>query len=103
MMKGTVTIGELFTTTAVIAQATNYTRPVAVVDGVNDFPFCFGNCSYPTDQAAAVQPVLYPSVAPSDFGSYLAPVAGHGLNLHYSSAGAYQYIQNFLNSHGLGA
>lgn len=101
--KGTVTPGELFTTTAVTATAKQYTNPIAVVNGNNDLPFCFGNCSYPTNEAAAVRPALYPAVAADDFGTHLAPTTGHGLNLHYSAEASYKYIQDFINQHGLAA
>lgn len=99
--KGTVTFGELFSTTAVTAPAKNFTGPVAVVDGAEDLPFCFGNCSYPTNQAQAVFAKLYPNVPTSKQGAYLAPVTGHGLNLHYSAVEAYYYAQNFLKKNGL--
>lgn len=93
--KGTVTFGELFTTMAVIAPAMNYTGNVAVVNGDNDLPFCTGNCSYPTNLAqAALQ--LYPKAAAK--GTYLAPLTGHGLNLHYSAVAAYHYIQDFITN-----
>ena len=101
--KGTVTLGELLTTSVVTAVASNYTRPIAVVNGDNDLPFCSANCSYPTNLAAAVQPALYPVVASADFGTYLAPTTGHGLNLHYTAEAAYEYIQTFINQHGLAA
>lgn len=104
--KGTVTLGELFSTTAVVAPAMNYSRPVAVVNGAEDLPFCYGNCSYPTNQAAKVFPALYPMLANGTntsgmMGAYLAPTTGHGLNLHYSAVGAYYYIQTFLRRNGL--
>ncbi|KAK5123836.1 hypothetical protein LTR85_002472 [Meristemomyces frigidus] len=101
-MKNTVTLGELFTTAAVVAGAPGYTNPLAVVNGAEDLPFCFGNCSYPTNKAAMVQLALYPNVSSSNFGTYLAPVTGHGLNLHYGAVGAYHYIQSFLKEHNLG-
>lgn len=100
--KGTVTFGELNSLGGLGGLASNYTRPVAVINGVNDLPFCGGNCTYPSDQAKKVQPKYYPNVADEDFGSYLAPIAGHGLNFHYSAAGAYEYIQKFLVDRGLG-
>jgi hypothetical protein len=99
--KGTVTFGEL-NSLGGLGGATNYTKPVAVIDGANDLPFCGGNCTYPVDQAKAVQPKYYPNVAEKDFGSYLAPLAGHGLSFHYSAAGAYEYVQTFLVDRGLG-
>jgi pimeloyl-ACP methyl ester carboxylesterase len=102
LTKGTVTFGELNSIAAVGGSSPNYTNPVAVVNGINDLPFCGGNCTYPQDQAKAVQPKYYPNVPESDFGSYLAPVAGHGLNFHYSATGAFEYIQKFLVEHKLG-
>lgn len=99
--KGTVTIGEFFSLSAVTAPAKNFTGPVAVVNGDNDLPFCFGNCSYPTNQAAAVFPVLYPSLGSNMNGSLLVPTTGHGINLHYSAVSAYDWIQSFIKSHNL--
>ncbi|WPH05082.1 Hypothetical protein R9X50_00798100 [Acrodontium crateriforme] len=100
--KGPVTYGQLFSQSAVSGPAINYVSPVAVVDGESDLPFCYGNCSTPMDLANAVRPALYPMLAGSKFGHYLAPVAGHGLNLHYSAVTAYHYIQDFLKDQGLG-
>lgn len=97
--KQTVTFGEYFTQGAVGGPAPDYTGPVAVVNGDADLPFCYGNCSYPTNLAAAVQPAVYPNAA--KFASYLAPSTGHGLNLHYTAEAAYEFIQNFLASSGL--
>lgn len=96
--KGTVTFGELFTTTAVTMPAMNWTKPVAVVNGANDLPFCFGNCSYPTNLAQAALKMLYP--ATNQTGTYLAPSTGHGLNLHYTAVEAYHYIQDFIMNMG---
>ncbi|KUJ14467.1 uncharacterized protein LY89DRAFT_650311 [Mollisia scopiformis] len=93
--KGTVTFGELFTTTAVVGPASNFTGSVAVVNGAEDLPFCTGNCSYPTNLAQAALE-LYP-VAGSK-GTYLAPLTGHGVNLHYPAVAAYHYIQKFISN-----
>ena len=97
--KGTVTIGEFFSLSAVTAPAKNFTGPVAVVNGDNDLPFCFGNCSYPTNQAALVFPALYPNT--NKTGTLLVPTTGHGINLHYSATSAYEWIQSFIKSQGL--
>ncbi|KAF3013573.1 hypothetical protein E8E14_011349 [Neopestalotiopsis sp. 37M] len=98
--KGTVTLGEYFTTGAVVKPAANFTGPVAVVAGNEDLGFCFGNCSYPTNLLAEVPATLYPNVAANDTATYAAPLSGHGLNLHYSAAEAFAFIQDFLKSHG---
>jgi len=100
--KATVTLGELFTTGAVTTVASNYTRPIAVVNGAEDLPFCLGNCTYPTNLAAAVKLALYPNVPEGSFTAYLANTTGHGLNLHYSAVAAYTYIQDFLKQQELG-
>ena len=50
--------------------------------------------------AAQVGQVFYPNVKQENFASYLAPNAGHGLNLHYSAVGAFEFIQKFLARQG---
>jgi len=99
--KGTVTIGEFFSLMASTMPAKNYTNPVAVVNGANDLPFCFGNCSYPTNQLTPVFTALYPNVPMNRTGSYMAPTTGHGVNLHYTAEAAYSYIMTFLKGNGL--
>ncbi|KAF9736726.1 hypothetical protein PMIN06_003543 [Paraphaeosphaeria minitans] len=93
--KSTVTLGELFSISAVTKPAANWTKPVAVVNGNEDLAFCFGNCSAPVNKAEAVFPVLYPQAKTT--GAYLAKNTGHGLNLHYSAVEAYHYIQDFID------
>lgn len=100
--KGTVTFGELNSLSGVGGPAKDYSKPVAVVDGVNDHPFCAGNCTYPVNVAEAVQAMYYPNVSDADFDTYLAPLTGHGLNFHYSADKAFEYIQEFLEEHKLG-
>lgn len=95
----TATLGELFTQGAISKPALNFTGPVAIVNGDSDLPFCFGNCSFPTDLAAAPLPILFPQSSAST--SYLAKNAGHGLNLHYSALDAYKFIQDFLLTNGI--
>lgn len=99
--KGTVTFGELNSLSGVGGPAKDYNKPVAVVNGANDHPFCAGNCTYPVDLSAAVQPKLYPKLDDGNFGTYLAPVTGHGLNFHYSANEAFEYVQKFLEEHEL--
>lgn len=99
--KGTVTIGELFSTTAVTKPATKFTGPVAVVNGMEDLPFCFGNCTFDGNLSNQVFADLYPNLPSAKTGTFNAPVAGHGLNLHYSAVEAYYFIQKFLRRQGL--
>jgi hypothetical protein len=92
--KATGTLGEFFSLGAVIVPAVQYDRPVAIINGVNDLPFCLGNCNFPTNLAQTVFPVLYP--ASTKTSTYLAEDAGHGLNQHFSASKAYHYAQGFL-------
>lgn len=92
--KGSVTFGELFTQAAIAGVASNFTGPVAIVNGDADLPFCFGNCSYPMNKAAAAISMLYPAAKAN--ATYLAPSTGHGLNLHYTALDAYKFIGSFL-------
>lgn len=95
--KDTVTLGELLSM-PMAGNATAYTGIIDVVNGINDLPFCGGNCTYGSDQTAGVR-AMYPAVRV--FESYNAPVAGHGLNLHYSASYAFTQIQTFLGTNGL--
>lgn len=99
--KGSVTFGELFTTGAVTAPAAKYTGAVAVVNGVEDLPFCLGNCTYPTELGAAVQPVLFPAARNVSNSVLTLPDAAHGINLQYGAIKAYTFIQNFVRAAGL--
>lgn len=99
--KQTFTIGELFSVASLSGGGVSpFTGPVDVVDGQFDLPFCQGDClAGGKDQAAAVGAALYPHS--SNFQSYVAAGAGHGLNLHYSAPLAYDQINGFLKSNGL--
>ncbi|CAD0086325.1 unnamed protein product [Aureobasidium vineae] len=92
--KGSVTFGELFTQAAIAGVASNFTGPVAIVNGDADLPFCYGNCSYPMNKAEAAIKMLYPAASAN--GTYLAPLTGHGVNLHYTAMDAYKFIGSFL-------
>ena len=78
--------------------APNFTGPIDVVNGLNDFPNCGGDCLYPVNLAAALKAVRYPNAKNSS--SYLAPDTGHGLNLHYSANQSYAHIHGFLKDNG---
>lgn len=97
--KATATFGEFFTLPPAISRAPNFTNPVSVVNGVEDLPFCSGNCSAPFDLAAAVLSALYPNAKNvSNGNSYLIPDVGHGITLHYNAQLGYQFIQDFVRA-----
>lgn len=98
--KQTYTLGEVITLGGVIAPATSFTGPVDVVNGLNDFIFCQGNCDYPTDQSAIVQPALFPNAAAGSQSIQIAGV-GHAINAHYAAPQAYAQMIAFLQANGI--
>ncbi|KAF7625333.1 Alpha/Beta hydrolase protein [Aspergillus flavus] len=99
--KGSFTLGELFTLTHVLNATSEFQGPVAVVAGNEDLPFCNGNCGSPTNILADLVPALYPELSEEDTATYVAPAAGHALNLHYAAPGAFNFIQDFLKKHNV--
>jgi hypothetical protein len=95
-----------------------FTKPVFVITGDNDAPYCASNCQV-TSLGANMTQVdsareLYPSVADADFATYAVPATGHAINyrtyidqsddifsddLDPTSYDAYQRIIAFVTSH----
>lgn len=97
--KETYTFGELFTLTSLIAPNPAFTGPVDVVLGEFDWIFALGNAKYPTDQAALVTPLLFPSASKGS-RSWIVPDTGHALNLHYRAGLQFDQIQRFVKDNG---
>ena len=95
----TIAIGDLLTLDTIAAPAPGYTGPVDVVLGGNDMAFCRGDCTTPTDQSAAVQPILYPN-AGAGSSHFLVPGAGHLINAHFGARAAWDHQLNFLKANG---
>lgn len=96
--KQTYTYGEIFTLTSVIAPST-FTGPVDAVLGEFDYIFAQGNAYYETDQAALVQPRLFPNASKGS-QSYIVPGAGHAINLHYAATQMFDQVQAFVKDNG---
>ena len=97
--KNTYAFGQSFTLAAIYGPAPNFTGPVDIVAGQYDFPFCFGDCTYPTNQVAATIPAFYPAARNSS-QSYLVPDCGHYINAHYGAPMEFAQINSFLGSNG---
>ncbi|MCJ1310978.1 hypothetical protein MMC25_004647 [Agyrium rufum] len=97
----TNTLGELLTLGSIIAPSTGYTGPVDVVNGLNDFVFCGGDCTYPTSQAQAVIDLFYPAASKTGSQTYLQPDSGHVLAQHYNAADGYNHMIKFLQQNGI--
>lgn len=69
-----------------------------------DLPYCGSNCLATGGNATSIPATVkrnFPSVADSNFSTVIQPNTGHGINLHYNATGAYNVLNNFLNSKGL--
>ncbi|KAL9099331.1 MAG: hypothetical protein Q9163_005159 [Psora crenata] len=98
--KQTNALGEMFTLGAAYAPATAFTGPVDIVNGENDYFYCGGDCTFPTNQAAAAIRAYFPA-ASNGSESYLAPIAGHNVNAHYSAQKAFKQMLAFLGKNGI--
>ena len=94
--KQTQTLGNLLTFQNIPSQALNFSGPVDVVLGENDYVFCGGDCNYPTDQSVAVVPAYYPAATRSQH--FLVPGAGHVINAHYAAPDAFGHMIGFLQA-----
>jgi pimeloyl-ACP methyl ester carboxylesterase len=97
--KQTYTLGEFVTLTAPIGVAANFTGPVDIVLGENDFIFCQANCSLPVDQAVATLHTLYPA-AGSGSQTVIFTGIGHGINVHYDAPKAFAQTVAFFDANG---
>lgn len=93
-------LGEFLTLGTVVAPSPAFTGPVDVVLGQNDMIFCGGDCMFPTDQSAAVQPAFYPNAAPGST-HFIVPGAGHIINAHYGAKASWEHQLEFLRTNGL--
>nr|XP_036576385.1 uncharacterized protein CTRU02_13590 [Colletotrichum truncatum]KAF6783123.1 hypothetical protein CTRU02_13590 [Colletotrichum truncatum] len=99
-----VTVGELFTIGGEAGTPNTFKKPVLIITGERDVPFCGGDC------LATGQPRL-PSIPAASarffkntrkFETYIVPGAGHGLTLSYSHAEVTGKMSDFLYQNGLG-
>ncbi|KAJ5720783.1 uncharacterized protein N7483_008717 [Penicillium malachiteum] len=98
--KQTNTVGVLLTLGGVLAEAPDFTGPLDVVLGENDFVFCGGNCTYPENQAALVESTFYPNAA-SGSQYYLAAGSGHAIAAHDSAGDSFDQMISFLQSNDI--
>jgi hypothetical protein len=91
------TYGEIFTLLSDITP-NSFAGPVDAV-GEFDWIFTQGNAYYPSNQAALVQPALFPNASKGS-QSYVVPGAGHAINLHYAAGLMFDQVQGFVKSNG---
>lgn len=102
--KGEYTLGQVNSINSVFTlDRSNFSRPVFVITGMNDAPFCAGDCSVTSLGEGQTQVDtsrdLFSSVADTDFGVYIVPDTGHGINFAETAYDAYQQIIAFVAGH----
>lgn len=100
--KQPVTYGEIVTLAGGIG-ASNFTGPVHVVTGHDDFIFCGGNASATGDPLVPSIPSTVSQLfqSASNFSVYTPLNTGHAVQLHYSNQNTTQEILSFLSSNNL--
>ena len=83
--KGEYTLGQINSIAiALPSDRSAFTKPVFVITGENDAPFCDSNCnvtSLPNGQTQLdTAKELFPSVADANFSTQIVPATGHGIN-----------------------
>lgn len=96
----TNTLGELLTLGTIFAPASQYTKPVYILNGANDFVFCGGDCSSPVDENAAALALLYPAVGAKGKAGQV-PDAGHNVFLHHGAPAMFADVISFFRDNNL--
>lgn len=97
----TTTWGELLTMASLGGLALQFTKPVFVVDGESDVPFCDGNCSYPVNVPAETLKEAFPNADRNASSTLVLPRSAHGLNLGTTAPVLFSHIQVFISETGL--
>lgn len=82
-----------------VAPALDFTGPVDMVNGENDFIFCSSDCTMPVDQSKLVLEILYPARSKAS-ESVIIPGLGHGINVHYRASLALKQMLDFVRRTG---
>lgn len=93
-------LGELLTLASGNVPSSNFSGPVDVVNGQYDLLYCGGDCAFPTDQSALVQPAFYPN-AGGISQQFLVPNCGHVINAHLTAPQAFAQMLAFLQVNGI--
>ena len=93
-------LGEMFTLGSAYTVAANFTGPLDVVNGENDYFYCGGDCTFPTDQTLAVKPTFFPAASKGS-QTFLVKGAGHNVALHSDAALGYNQMIEFLKTNGI--
>lgn len=97
-----VTLGTLFSQTAIAGPSPNFTKPVFVINGNEDLPFCYRNCEAPVAGGMTIieaTKMLYPTA--KNFTVATLPNTGHGIASHPTSPMGNEEILSYIMANGL--
>lgn len=95
----TTSIGESLTSFPAYTPAANYTGAVAIMNGVDDFFFCGGDCLRPQNLAQVALGELFPA-ASKQSTTVLFPRCGHSINLQLHARQHIGEMLDFIHANG---
>ncbi|KAF6814936.1 hypothetical protein CSOJ01_03766 [Colletotrichum sojae] len=99
-----VTVGELLTIGGETATPNAFAKPVLIITGERDVPFCGGDCFATGNPDLPSIPAFSGKILSKadPFEAYIVPGAAHGLTLGYSHVETTGKMLDFLVQNGLG-
>lgn len=78
-----------------------FSGPVQVLTGINDYPFCGGDCSSPSNKAVPVLKNTFPQADANRSKALLIQEAGHNLNAHLNAQETFRTMLEWVKELGL--
>lgn len=95
-------IGESLTLGSLYAPATAYTKPVQVLNGIQDYFYCQGNClAGGEDTTLAALNALFPNRDKTKSEAVNIGDCGHNINLHFKRTEAFARTLTFIANVGI--
>jgi pimeloyl-ACP methyl ester carboxylesterase len=95
-------IGETLTLGGLYTPATAYTKPVQILNGIQDYFYCQGNCLAGGDDATLdALNVLFPNREKNKSEAVNIEDCGHNINLHFKRTEAFGRILTFIANAGI--
>lgn len=95
-------IGETLTLGSLYVPATAYTRPVQILNGVQDYFYCQGNClAEGTDYTLATLDAFFPNRDQTKSEAVNIGDVGHNINLHFKRTEAFARTLDFIANAGI--
>lgn len=95
-------IGETLTLGGLYVPATAYTKPVQILNGIQDYFYCQGNClAGGTDTTLSSLNTLFPNRDQTKSEAVNIGDVGHNINLHFKRTEAFGRILAFIANAGI--